>query len=231
MKIDHSNPKLVYDLGCGPGNVTAFLQHKWPNAEVIGVDLSPEMLEQANNKYPDNIWIRADLNDWVPNSPGDILYSNAVFQWIKNHEELLKRLLGYIRKGGVLAFQLPRNWNAPSHALIRDLVADSRHRDRLEPCFLKNPVASPEDYFTLLDPYVDAIDVWETEYLQVLEGENAVAEWTKGSALKPLLDVLEEDLAEEFYAEYSRHLRQLYPRRPDGKTLYPFRRLFVVAKC
>ena len=121
MKIDHSNPKLVYDLGCGPGNVTGFLQHKCPNAEVIGVDASPEMLEQATDKYPDNIWIRADLNDWVPDSP------NPVFQWITDHGELLKRVLGYIRKEGVLAFQLPRNWNAASHALICNLVADSQH--------------------------------------------------------------------------------------------------------
>ena len=127
MKIDHSNSKFVHDLASGLRDVTGFFQHKWPNADLIGGDPSPEILDQAHDKYPNNMWIRSDLNDWIPASPGDMLYSNAVFQWIKDHGELLKRVLGFIRKEGVLAFRLPRNRNAVSHALICNLVADSRH--------------------------------------------------------------------------------------------------------
>lgn len=229
-QIDLTDPDTVYDLGCGPGNVTGFIQNKWPKANVIGVDSSQEMLDQAREKHPSNIWIKMDLRDWAPEKPGDLLYSNAVFQWIGSHETLLYRLLSYVRVGGVLAFQLPRNWNAQSHKGLRELAAKSNHRERLEEYLLKNPVGSPEDYYDLLRPYVDNIDIWETEYLQALEGENAVAEWVRGSALKPLLDVLDETEAKEFYANYVNYIKNFYPQRSDGKTLYPFRRVFVIAR-
>ena len=130
----------------------------------------------------------------------------------------------------MLAFQLPRNWNAPSHKIIQEVVARSIHRDRLEPALLDDPVGSPEDYYDLLYPHVKNIDIWETEYLHELDGENAVAEWTRGSALKPLLDLLDEKEADKFYQEYSERINHMYPRRSDGKTLYRFRRLFVVAR-
>ena len=228
-QINVDSPKTVYDLGCGPGNVTGFIQQRWPAADVIGVDASEVMLAQARELHPDKIWIQADLTDWAPDAKADVLYSNAVFQWLQDHDILLPGLAANVREGGILAFQLPRNWNAPSHAIIHELVATNPHRAQLEPLLLHDPVHPPDYYYGLLRPHVGAIDIWETEYLQILDGENAVAEWTKGSTLKPLLDALGDEAA-AFYDQYAAHLASQYPQRSDGKTLYPFRRLFVVAR-
>jgi len=229
-RIELEGPSEVYDLGCGPGNVTGFIQSKWPEATVIGIDSSTEMLTQARDKHPKLAWRQADLNTWAPERPADLLYSNAVFQWLESHDNLFPRLAGHVRQGGILAFQMPRNWNAPSHATMHDVVADSPWKDRLAPHLRHDPVAPPETYYDLLRPHVAEIDIWETEFLQILEGANAVAEWTKGSALKPLLDALNDDEEAAFFADYSARMQKLYPRRDDGKTLYPFRRLFVVAR-
>ena len=227
MNVD--SPETVYDLGCGPGNVTGFIQQRWPAADVIGIDASETMLAQARELHPDKTWSQADLTDWAPDAKADVLYSNAVFQWLRDHDTLLPGLVANVRKGGLFAFQLPRNWNAPSHAIIHELVAASPHRAQLEPLLLHDPVHPPDYYYDLLRSHVSAIDIWETEYLQILDGENAVAEWTKGSTLKPLLDALGDEAA-AFYDQYAAHLAPQYPQRSDGKTLYPFRRLFVVAR-
>ncbi len=229
-QADVDDPETVYDLGCGPGNVTGFIQQRWPAADVIGVDASETMLAQARDLHPDKTWIQADLVDWAPDAMADVFYSNAVFQWLRDHDTLLPRLVANVRAGGIFAFQLPRNWTAPSHAIINDLVAAGPHRAQLEPLLLRDPVGPPDYYYGLLRPHVRAIDIWETEYLQILDGKNAVAEWTKGSVLKPLLDALADDAAAAFYDQYATYVASQYPQRPDGKTLYPFRRLFVVAR-
>ena len=228
-QVDMDSPKTVYDLGCGPGNLTEFIQQRWPVADVIGVDASETMLARARDLHPDKTWIKADLADWEPDAEADVFLSNAVFQWLNDHDTLLPGLVASVRAGGIFAFQLPRNWNAPSHAIIQELVAASPSRELLKPLLLDDPVHPPDYYYDLLRPHVSTIDIWETEYLQILDGENAVAEWIKGSTLKPLLDALEDD-AVAFYEQYVAHVACSYPQRSDGKTLYPFRRLFVVAR-
>ena len=220
---------VIYDLGCGPGNLTGFIQARWPDAVLTGVDSSAEMLAEAREKHPDMVWQQADLATWTPESAPDVLYSNAVYQWLENHEALFPRLAGVLKPGGVLALQMPRNWNAPSHAVMHDVDADSPWAEQLRPQLQHDPVSPPDVYYDILRPHVEKIDIWETEYLQVLDGDNAVAEWTKGTALKPLLDVLDDEQEAAFFSEYSARTQALYPRRADGKTLYPFRRLFIVA--
>lgn len=229
-RIDVPDARTVYDLGCGPGNVTGFLRQKWPDATVAGVDSSATMLAQAREIYPDLTWTEADLTTWEPDAPACVLYANAVFQWLEDHDTLFPRLAALVRPGGVLAFQMPRNWNAPSHAIMHEVVAASPWREAMEPQLRHDPVAGPAVYHDLLRPLVSELDIWESEFLQVLDGDNAVAEWTKGSALKPLLDALDNEAKDEFFAAYSARMRDAYPRRADGKTLYPFRRLFVVAR-
>ena len=227
-RIDTNTPGTVYDLGCGPGNATRLLAERWPEAAITGVDGSADMLARARDELPDIDWVEADLNGWEPPDPADVLFSNAALHWLDDHAALFPRLMGCLKPDGVLAVQMPGNYAAPSHMLIQD--AAGTLLEKLEPVMRPDPVAGAAVYYDALEPVSSALDIWETVYTQVLEGVNAAAEWLKGSALKPLLDALDEDEAETFFAAYSALTQEAYPARPDGKTLYPFRRVFIVAK-
>ncbi len=226
-RVDVEDPKVVFDLGCGPGNVTRVLAERWPGADVTGVDGSPHMLARARDEHSGLNWLQADLRDWQPDTPADVLYSNAALHWLDDHRALFPRLMEGLKPGGVLAVQMPGNYAAPSHTSIG--AAAGELLPKLKPVMRENPVAKPEDYHQILEPAASQLDVWETTYIQVLEGDNAAAEWLKGSALKPLLDILDTDERETFFAAYSALTQKAYPKRPDGKTVFPFRRVFIVA--
>lgn len=228
-RIDLSDPKRVVDLGCGAGNVTALLRDRWPAAAVTGVDDSAEMLARAREAAPEVDWVEADIAAWTPAAPPDLIYSNAALHWLGGHDTLFPRLLGSVAEGGALAVQMPRNFGAPSHTLMADAARAGPWRATLEPLLGPSPVAEPAFYFDLLAPEAVALDIWETEYLHVLEGDDPVAEWTKGTWLRPLLDALDGPDRSAFEADYRDRLHHAYPRRADGRTLFPFRRLFLVA--
>jgi len=228
-RIDVEEPAEVYDLGAGAGNVTRLLRERWPRARVSGVDSSEAMLAQARAAIPDIAWQRADLAAWSPPRPADVIYSNAALHWLDGHERLFPALMAAVAPGGVLAVQMPRNFGAPSHALIAETARSGPWRSRLEPLLRMTPVGDPAFYFDVLAPRAAAIDVWETEYCQVLTGEHPVTEWVKGTWLGPLLDALSERERPDFVARYTEQVDRAYPKRPDGRTLFPFRRLFIVA--
>lgn len=229
-RIALDDPAVVYDLGCGPGNVTPFLKGRWPNARHVGVDSSQEMLAKARAEHPDGDWLRGDAATWAPDAPADLIYSNAALQWIDNHAALFPRLMGLLAPGGVLAVQMPHNHAAPSHMGMRQIVEDGPWRAKLAPVLREFPVHDPDVYYDYLAPHAGSLDIWETVYAQVMEGDNPIAEWTKGSALKPLLDALPDpDENAAFFETYSKAMRAAYPKRADGKTLFHFRRLFIVA--
>lgn len=222
-------PMLVADLGCGPGNSTALLCARWPEAEVLGIDNSAEMLAKARASGLAARWREADLASWTPAAPYDLLYSNAALHWLPDHATLLPRLLAALRPGGVLAVQMPRNFDAPSHVLLRAVADEGPWAPRLAAGVLRAPVAEPAWYYDLLAPRAAALDIWESEYLHILEGEDPVLGWTRATALRPVIAALEPAARARFEAEYAKRLRAAYPRRPDGRTLFPFRRLFIVA--
>jgi trans-aconitate 2-methyltransferase len=228
-RVPLAAPAAVYDLGCGAGNVTKLLVERWPGAAVTGVDGSPAMLATARAAAPAVTWQQADLGAWRPPRPADLLYSNAALHWLDGHERLFPRLMADLASGGVLAVQMPRNHGAPSHTEMVAAAAAGPWRERLAPHLRTRPVAEPSVYHDILAPHAARLDIWETEYLHVLEGENPVVEWTRGSALKPLLDALEEPHRSAFLAEYAMRIARAYPPRPSGRTLFPFRRLFFVA--
>ena len=230
-RIDADAPEHVYDLGSGAGNVTALLKQRWPKAEVTGVENSGPMLERAAASHPEIDWQRADLATWTPPQPADVIYSNAALHWLGDHSRLFPRLLAQLRPGGTLAVQMPRNFDAPSHTKIAEAVRSGPWRTRLEPLLRPPPVREPAYYLDLLRPEADEdLDIWETAYLHVLQGPAPVKEWTKGTSLVPLLEALEEPERTQFEERYSDLLEEAYPRRPDGSTLFPFRRLFIVAR-
>ena len=225
-------PRTVYDLGCGTGNVTRLLARRWPEATVVGLDHSPEMLAEAAAGEASVIrWVQADLRDWHPEEAPDLLFSNATLHWLPDHAALFPNLLASLAPGGALAVQMPRSWGLASHRLMRETLADLKLGSaELRRALDKEPVEEPETYWRLLTPRAKHLDIWETEYLQVLEGPDPVLEWVKGTGLRPVLQELIGAERDRFLSDYGARLRKAYPHASDGRTLYPFRRLFLVAQ-
>ena len=228
-RIPDARYRTIWDLGCGTGNITKLLHDRWPEARVRGLDNSPDMLLKA--RALEGIeWIEGDAASWTVEEPADLVFSNAVLHWLGEHEALFPRLVRQLARGGVLAVQMPRNFGAPSHTLLYETAANGPWATQLVPYLRPSPVAKPEAYYDMLMPHATHLDIWETEYLHVLQGENAVLEWTKGTAVRPLLDRVAPEQRRDFLMAYAEKLRTAYPRRRDGMTLYPFRRLFIVAR-
>ncbi|HEY7688461.1 MAG TPA: trans-aconitate 2-methyltransferase [Dongiaceae bacterium] len=229
-RIDAAAPRAVCDLGCGTGHLTLELKKRWPDADVFGVDSSPDMLAKAREVAPGLSFAQADAGNWRPEKPLDVIFSNAVLHWLPDHGKLFPRLLGLLEKGGVLAVQMPANHQSPSHRLLSEAAANGPWKDRLAAVQGIHPVHDPDFYYRALAPAAQVIDAWESEYLHVLSGDDPIVEWTRGTALRPYLDALEGPQRDAFLAEYRRLVTAAYPREPDGSTLFPFRRVFVVAR-
>ncbi len=227
-RIDLAAPARIVDLGCGPGTITRLLRERWPQAAILGVDSSPEMLAQAVEAAPGVEWRKADIATFPLSPAFDLVYSNAALHLLGDHAQLFPRLAQSVSPGGVLAVQMPLNHAMPSHTGMAAAAMEGSWVERLAPLLRRHPVAEAGVYYDLLRPYLLRLDIWETSYLQVMEGPDPVVEWTRGTALKPLLDALEGAEREAFLTDYSRRMREAYPARPDGRTLFPFRRLFLV---
>jgi trans-aconitate 2-methyltransferase len=230
-RIGAGAPGMVVDLGCGPGELTAELCARWPGAEVLGVDSSPEMIAAAR-KLPLRPRLRfelADVRDWQPDLPPDVIVSNALLQWVPGHVQLLIRWAAELAPGGWLAFAVPANFGEPAHALMRQLAASARWREQLGEVEFNRQAADPVGYLDLLARAGCAVDAWETTYLHLLDGDDAVLRWYEGTGLRPVLAALEPQEAAVFRSEYGALLRESYPRQPYG-TVLPFRRVFAVAR-
>lgn len=229
-RVPLASPERVIDLGCGPGNLTPLLLQRWPQTQLTGVDSSVSMLEKARKDYPSAAFVEADIARWTPDAPVDVVYSNAALQWLGDHEMLIPGLLRMLKPGGWLAIQMPRNHGAKSHTSITDTIELGPWRNKLEPHLRRYPVAEPAVYWRMLHEHTASLEIWETEYMQVLSGANPVVEFTKGSALKPFLDLLQEPERSAFEADYRQRIAQAYPKEEDGRTLFPFRRLFILGQ-
>ncbi len=229
-RIDNERPGRVVDLGCGPGNSTALLAERWPHAELDALDNSAEMLDAARKTGITARWEQVDIAHWNPGKTYDVIYSNATLQWVPDHARLLPDIVRHVENGGVFAFQVPRNFSDPCHTLIHDVARNGPWRAKLEGVRDWWNVQEPETYFDILEPHARSIDIWETRYVQVLDGEDAVYRWMTGTGLRPFANALQGDEREAFLAEYRRRVGEAYPRRQSGVTLYPFQRLFCVMR-
>ena len=224
-----STPRPIVDLGCGPGNLTALLAQRWPEARVVGIDSSPQMIERARADHGRQVSFSVDdLREWTPDEPVDVLVSNATLQWVPRHLGVLPRLVATVAPGGWFAFSVPGNFTEPSHTVRRDLAAEAPY------AAYTATVAAPDahgpyTYFQALTMLGCEVDAWETTYLHVLRGPDPVFEWISGTAAGPTLQALPEPLRTSFAEELKRRLRQAYPPGPHG-TVLPFRRVFVVAR-
>ncbi|MBT2404472.1 MULTISPECIES: trans-aconitate 2-methyltransferase [unclassified Streptomyces] len=229
----------IADLGCGPGNVTVLLADRWPQARITGYDLSPEMLHRAEQEYAGPTagggsldFRHADLGTWLPEEPYDLIISNAALQWVPSHPGSFAAWINSLSPGGTFAFQIPGNFNAPSHALLAELCDTPRWRDRLAghgARYIHH--LEPAEYLARFTELGCAADIWESTYHQLLAGPDPVLDWVKGTALRPVLTALGDDkgAAAAFLAEYRDLLRAAYPAGPRG-TVFPFRRIFAVAR-
>ena len=227
-RVPAERPGRVIDLGCGPGNSTGLLAARWPDATLQGLDSSADMLAEARRSGVNAEWILADLAGWQPHAPYDVIFSNATFQWVPDQPALFPRLMSFLAPGGIFAFQVPVNYDAPSHALIRETARGPRWRDALGNV-REIERGRTDAYYDILRPHAAALDIWQTEYLQLLDGEDAVYRWVSGTTLRPYLQALDGEARGAFIAAYKAKLNAAYPRRADGTTLFPFQRLFVVA--
>ena len=216
-RVTAEDPAYVVDLGCGPGGLTERLATRWPGAQVVGVDASAQMIARAVPRATEGLrFVEADLRDWEPERRVDVLVSNATLQWVPDHLAQLPRLAAMLAPGGWLALQLPGNFDAPSHTELAALRTSPRWRDRLAGLAERAAVHEPSTYLATLAAVGLAVDAWETTYLQVLPGEDAVLEWMKGTGLRPTLELLTDSEAEQFVADYRERLRAAYPPQPFG---------------
>ena len=222
--------RKVVDIGCGPGNSTELLAGRWPQASVIGVDTSADMLRQARERLPQHTFIEANIAHWAPAAGTDVMFANAVFQWVPDHLRHLKRLLGSLSPGGVLAVQMPDNLDEPLHILMREVAHLEPWRKQLSKAAeLRDALPKPGSYYDALKPLCARLEIWHTIYNHVLEDAAAIVEWVKGSGLRPFVDPLEPPERKAFLADYTARVAGTYLPQSDGKVLLRFPRIFIVA--
>jgi trans-aconitate 2-methyltransferase len=229
-QVPIADAALAYDLGCGPGNSTELLVARFPRAEIVGLDSSAEMLERARHILPNVSFEMADLGTWRPERPADLLFANAVFQWVPDHLRVLRELAEALASGGILAVQMPDNVVEPAHVLMRESAEDEPWAERLArggPA--RKPLLPPDAYYDELRPLCRRVDIWHTIYNHVLADAPAIVEWMMGSGLRPTLALLDEAERQAFLAAYTARIAAAYPVLCDGRVLLPFPRFFCIA--
>ncbi len=229
MAVD--SPKSIVDLGCGPGNSASLLAERWPSAPVVGIDSSREMLETARAGSTYAAFQQAEIAEWTT-QPGewDVVFSNAALQWVPDHETLFPKLMDRVSMHGALAVQMPADPLAPAHVVARTLAASDEWRAQFATEVQQWHAESANFYYDCLAPRAERVDLWTTDYFHALPSVEAITEWYRGSGLRPYLDALKTLSARnEFLAQYTEHLSDVYPTRPDGRVLLPFKRMFIIA--
>jgi trans-aconitate 2-methyltransferase len=228
-RIDLWQPESIVDLGCGPGNSTRLLRERWPRARVLGLDSSPEMIAAARAADPDHDWLKADIGAWQPGCTFDLVFANAALQWLPDHPALVGRLFRLVSPGGALAFQIPSDAHSLVRTFIREISEDPAWRERMAGPRAAVTMDAPSVYYDSLAVSAGTLDIWETEYSHVMEGPQAIVDWISSTGLRPFLDVLDPDERSEFVDRLLARVAAGFPRRVDGRVLFPFRRLFVIA--
>src|SRR5215468_358362 len=217
-QVPLQRPRRVVDLGCGPGNSTELLIARYPDSDVIGLDSSPDMLRQARERLPGRSFVQADIATWNPDSETDLLFANAVFQWLPGHTAVLRRLVSSLPQGGVLAVQMPDNTQEPALALMREAAESGPWAGgRALREASRDDLPKPEAYYDLLKPVCTHVDVWHINYNHVMSGPEAIVEWFKGSSLRPYTDALDPAMREAYVADYTDRITKAYRPRFDGK--------------
>ena len=230
-RVAFTQASRVVDIGCGPGNSTELLVERFPAARVFGTDTSEAMLQSARERLPRCEFESSDVSTWQPDAPPDVIFANAVLQWVPNHTGLLPRLFSQLAPGGVLALQMPDNMSEPSHRLMRDVASLSAWADAIgDAAAARAPILPAADYYDLLAPSAQHVEIWRTTYHHPLASPAAIVDWLRATGLRPFLEPLSEPQRSGFLREYEARIAKAYPSRVDGKSLLAFPRLFIVAQ-
>jgi trans-aconitate 2-methyltransferase len=224
-RVALENVRTVADLGCGPGNSTALLHHRWPLAKITGVDSSPNMLNEARVALPNCHFVEADIGAFEVEQPLDLLYANASLQWVPDHYELFPHLVSQLKRNGVLAVQMPDNWLEPTHVLMREVAYEQGYPDRG-----RAPLPGVHAYYDILTEAGCDVDIWRTTYYHIMDSHQSIIDWVSATGLRPWLQDLSESEQRNYLARYHELLQEQYPLQENGKILLAFPRLFIVAK-
>ncbi len=229
-QVPLERPRRVVDLGCGPGNSTELLVARYPQSDVVGLDSSPDMLRKARERLPQCRFVEADIATWQPEPGTDLIFGNAVMQWLPDHPAIMRRLLEALPAGGVLAIQMPDNTREPALVFQREVAASGPWASHPEmKAAARDDLPPPEAYYDLLKPVASHVDIWHSVYNHVMASPEAITEWFKGSSLQPFLSPLDPAARREFLAAYTKKIVDAYKPRFDGKVLLRFPRLFITA--
>ncbi len=229
-RVALTEPKRCIDLGCGPGNSTELVAARFPQARVEGLDSSYDMLEKARRRLPDLAFTQGDVGSWLNEGAYDLIFANAVLQWLPDHAALFPHLVRSLAPGGCLAVQMPDNLGRPSHVAMREIAAEAPWADKLRPALsARSAIGAFGDYRRWLTEAGCRVDIWQTTYVHALDGQQAIVEWFKSTGLKPFLDLLDADERTAYLERYLARIAPSYPVESDGKVLLPFPRLFIVA--
>ena len=225
------HPKLVVDLGCGPGNSTELLVERFVGATVTGTDTSEAMLESARQRLPQCQFELSDVSSWQATAAPDLIFANAVLQWVPEHERLFPRLFSALAPGGALAVQMPDNLNEPTHRLMRELASVGPWASVLgDAARIRALIPPANTYYDLLATEAESVDIWRTTYHHRLDSPADIVDWLRATGLRPFIDPLSDAQRAAFLIEYERRIAEAYPARLDGKRLLAFPRLFIVAR-
>ncbi len=219
------------DIGCGPGNSTELLAERWPGADLLGIDTSENMLADARKRLPSARFEKGDAATWHAGKAPDLIFANAVMQWVPGHAPLLPRLLAQTAPGGVLAVQMPDNLGEPSHRLMRETAKEGPWAARIgDGDRIRERILPAEDYYNLFAGQASLIDIWRTTYYHVLDDAAAIVSWVRATGLRAFLDLLDADEQPAFLEDYTARIAQAYPPRGDGKVVLAFPRIFIVVR-
>lgn len=229
-RIPVVDPARIIDLGCGPGNSTAILGQRWPEAEITGLDSSEDMIAQASERDLDATWISGDINTWNPDQSYDVVFTNAALQWLPDHGKLFPQLMNHVAPGGVLAIQLPYHHASPLQQVVLEASRDPKWNETMESARNALTYETAGFYYDTLQPVCNKLDIWQTEYIHIMENHEAIVDFIRGSGLRPFTQALdsEEDIA-RFEGIVLQGYTNAYPPQADGRILFPFRRQFIIA--
>ena len=219
----------IVDIGCGPGNSTELLAARYPQADILGIDNSPAMLEAARKRLPRLRFEAADANTWIPLPGVDLVFANATYHWVPDHLAQLPRVLASLRPGAVLAVQMPDNVEEPTHRLMKTVAEAGPWAARLAGA-ARASLPQAESYYESLKPNASRVEIWRTTYQHVLADAAAIVEFVSATGLRPFLDPLSETERTEYLARYTNRIAEAYPSMSDGKVMLAYPRLFIVAR-